>query len=149
LPNFSRWINHTLFTVFVVVALSTTAVAKDLSDTKKIDQVSEYFMEQLLTGEIESGYSLMSAYLGVDINSFVEKGKKADNDIRQLQKSIGKPLSYALLKQENVGEHFYKLTYLLKYQAAALVWEINYYQPDSGWKLVDISFNGDINALFK
>ena len=105
-------------------------------------------MGQLVAGEIEAGYSLMSAYLGVDINAFVEKGKKAEADIKQLQQSIGKPLSLALLKEESVGEHFYKLTYLLKYQAAALVWEINYYQPDSGWKLVDVSFNGDINALF-
>ena len=148
MTNLPRWIIYTFFTVIFVAALSTSASAKELSDTKKIAQVSEYFMGQLLSGEIESGYSLMSAYLGVDINGFIEKGKKADNDIRQLQNSIGKPLSYALLKQENVGEHFYKLTYLLKYQAAALVWEINYYQPDSGWKLVDISFNGDINALF-
>ena len=147
LPNLS-WIYQSVFTALTALFLSASALAKDLPDTKKVDQVSDFFMGQLVAGEIESGYSLMSAYLGVDINAFLEKGKKAEADIRQLQQSIGKPLSYALLKQESVGEHFYKLSYLLKYPAAALVWEINYYQPEQGWKLVDISFNGDINALF-
>ncbi len=148
MPNISRWICQTAFAGLVSLFLSSPIMAKDLPDTKKVKQVSDFFMGQLVAGEIESGYSLMSAYLGVDINAFVEKGKKAEADIKQLQQSIGKPLSLALLKEESVGEHFYKLTYLLKYQAAALVWEINYYQPDSGWKLVDVSFNGDINALF-
>ena len=80
MTNFPRWINYTFFTVIFVAALSTSASAKELSDTKKIAQVSEYFMGQLLSGEIESGYSLMSAYLGVDIKGFVEKGKKVKHN---------------------------------------------------------------------
>jgi len=71
------------------------------------------------------------------------------HDMKQLESNQGKPLSFAMLKQESVGEHFYKISYLLKYPAAALVWELNYYQPAEGWNLVDISFNTDINALFE
>jgi hypothetical protein len=28
------------------------------------------------------------------------------------------------------------------------VWELNYYQANKGWHLVDVSFNTNINALF-
>ena len=70
-------------------------------------------------------------------------------ELKQLKTNLGKPLSYALLEKESVGNHFYQVTYLLKYESAALVWKLNYYQPQQGWKLVDISYNTDINALFK
>jgi len=106
-------------------------------------------MGQILNGEVEAAYSLLSAYAGIDLEQFIERGKKVANDLQQLEKSAGKPLSFDLLETQSVGEHFYKITYLLKYDTVALIWNINYYQPDQGWKLVDVSFNGDINSLFK
>ena len=123
--------------------------AKVLEDTAKVDKVSDYFMSQIVSGEVSSAYSLISAYLGVDPIGFEERSKKADMSLSQLNKSLGKPLSFALLEKQAVGTHFYKIIYLLKYESAALVWELNYYQPQQGWKLVDINFNTDINALFK
>lgn len=130
-------------------AIAGFSQAKTLPSKAKVDQASEFFMSQLLVGDIETAYTLMSAYQGVDMNAFIERSKKVEQDLANLQKSIGKPLSYALLKQQSVAEHFYKVSYLLKYESAALVWELNYYQPSTGWKLVDITFNGDINALFE
>jgi len=106
-------------------------------------------MSQVLSGEVEAAYSLLSAYAGIDLEQFIERGKKVANDMKQLEKSAGKPLSFDLLETQSVGEHFYKITYLLKYETVALVWSLNYYQPKQGWKLVDVSFNGDINSLFK
>ena len=106
-------------------------------------------MSQLVLGEFESAYSLMSAYIGVDAKQFEERGKKAALDITQVNKSQGKPISFARLKSQSVDEHFYKITYLLKYPAAALIWELNYYQPEQGWNLVDVSYNTNINGLFE
>ena len=106
-------------------------------------------MSQILSGETSAAFALIAAYLGVDAEPFEERGKKAELSLTQLNSSLGKPLSYSLLEKQSVGDHFYKVIYLLKYETAALVWEINYYQPDKGWKLVDINFNTDINALFK
>ena len=123
--------------------------AKPIESKEKADKVSQYFMGQILEGEVESAYSLLSAYVGIDLEQFIERGKKVAHDMKQLEKSSGKPISFDLLETQSVGEHFYKITYLLKYDRIALIWNINYYQPDKGWKLVDISFNGDINSLFK
>tara|TARA_R110001592_G_scaffold7126_1_gene40158 strand:- start:24595 stop:25032 length:438 start_codon:yes stop_codon:yes gene_type:complete len=132
-----------------LIFISSLSQAKTLEDIKKADKVTDYFMSQILAGEVSSAFSLISAYLGVDAASFEERGKKAELNLSQLNSSLGKPLSYALLEKQAVGEHFYKMIYLLKYESAALVWEINYYQPSDGWKLVDINFNTDINSLFK
>ncbi|MFT5717010.1 MAG: hypothetical protein ACI9T7_001193 [Oleiphilaceae bacterium] len=136
-----------LFVLFVI--FFSQAQAKSIASKDKTDKVSSYFMGQILSGEVEAAYSLLSAYAGIDLEQFIERGKKVSTDMKQLEKSAGKPLSFDLLETQSVGEHFYKITYLLKYETIALIWNINYYQPDKGWKLVDVSFNGDINALFK
>jgi hypothetical protein len=136
-----------LFIIFF--AFFSQVQAKPIESKDKADKVSHYFMGQIFNGEVEAAYSLISAYVGVDFGQFIERGKKVASDIQQLEKSAGKPLSFDLLETQSVGEHFYKITYLMKYDTIALVWNINYYQPDKGWKLVDITFNGDINALFK
>jgi len=140
-------ISTSLFILFLV--LFSQAHAKPIESKEKADKVSQYFMDQVLKGEIEAAYSLLSAYVGIDLEQFIERGKKVANDMKQLEKSSGKPLSFDLLETQSVGEHFYKITYLLKYETVALIWSMNYYQPDQGWKLVDVSFNGDINSLFK
>lgn len=138
---------------FVVVAalllIAHPAHSKTLPSKSKIDQASELFMSQIQAGEIESAFSIMSAYIGVNMEQFLERGQKAQLDMKQFQSRVGAPLSAAHLSSKSVGEHFYKVTYLLKYEAAALVWQLNYYQPAQGWKLVDISFNADINKLFE
>ncbi|TNC82348.1 MAG: hypothetical protein C9356_04845 [Oleiphilus sp.] len=144
-----RTLSPALSGLLLLAALSFTAQAKTLPNTEKIEQTAEFFMEQVLAGETESAYSLISAYLGVNLETFLERGTKTAQDLKQLESKTGKPLSYALLKTQNVGSHFYKITYLLKYKTAALVWELNFYQPDKGWLLVDVTFNGDINALFE
>ena len=106
-------------------------------------------MSQLVAGDFDSAYSFMSSYIGVNPQKFEERGKKTAQTLKQINQSQGKPLSFVHLKNQSVDEHFYKISYLLKYQAAALIWELNYYQPERGWKLVDISYNTDINALFE
>lgn len=106
-------------------------------------------MGQIFNGEVQAAYSLLSAYVSTDPELLIERGKKVANDMLQVEKSAGKPLSFDLIETQSVGEHFYKVTYLLKYDSNVLIWNINYYQPDQGWRLVDVSFNTDINALFK
>jgi len=129
--------------------ISASAIAKPLASKTKIDKVNDFFMSQLLSGEFEAAYSLISAYIGINAAQFEERGKKTAVSMAQIQQTQGKPISFDLLKKQSVGEHFYKVTYLLKYESAALVWSLNYYQPSKGWKLVDVSFNTDINALFE
>ncbi len=128
---------------------SGSTTAKGLSDKEKVDKVSEHFMEQIVAGSVSDAYALMSAYVGIDLEAFNERGKQVSASMSKLAASAGKPLSFALVKQQEVPGHFYKLTYLLKYPSAALLWELNYYQPENGWYLVDISFNTNINKLFE
>lgn len=137
-----------LLSLILLILSSQPSLAKTLSNTDKVDQASAHFMQQILKGEREAAYQLISAYVGVNPGAFMERADKNSRDIARFEQSAGKALSVAKLKTQRVAEHFYKHTYLLKYPSAAIVWELNYYQPEQGWVLVDISFNADINALF-
>lgn len=136
-------------TCLMSLALSTSSLAKSLPSTEKVLQESELFMSQLASGDAETAINLISVYLGIDANAFNQRAQKIVNDMKRINESAGKPLSFAKLDEQSIGDHFFKVRYLLKYQQAAIVWEINFYQPEKGWHLVDISFNTDIDALFK
>ena len=140
------------FTHYLAIAtlfLSTSAWSKSIGSTDKVEQVSDHFMTQVTQGDSQSALSLIDAYLGVDTASFEQRASKIVNDMKRIETSAGKALSFAKIDTRRVGEHFYQVRYLLKFQQAALVWELNYYQPDTGWQLVDVSFNTDIDSLFE
>lgn len=129
--------------------LSASVWSKSIDNTDKVEQVSDQFMTQVTQGDAESALSLIGAYLGVDTASFEQRASKIVNDMKRIETSAGKALSFAKIDTRRVGEHFYQVRYLLKFRQAALVWELNYYQPDAGWQLVDVSFNTDIDSLFE
>ncbi|MDX1451132.1 MAG: hypothetical protein R3183_01155 [Oleiphilaceae bacterium] len=135
--------------LMIALTLSFNSHAAGLKNKAKVDMVSQHFMDQVLKGNVKDAYAVMSAYVGIDLEAFNERGTQIATNMAKLSENIGAPLSYALVKQQEVEGHFYKLTYLLKYRSAALLWELNYYQPDDGWYLVDISFNTNINRLFE
>lgn len=128
---------------------SATSLAKSLPNTQKIVQESDLFMSNLASDDAETAINLISVYLGIDADQFNQRAQKIVSDMKRINASAGKPLAFAKLDEQSIGDHFFKVRYLLKYQQAAIVWEINFYQPESGWRLVDISFNTDIDALFK
>ncbi|KZZ49854.1 hypothetical protein A3758_13450 [Oleiphilus sp. HI0118] len=128
---------------------SATVLAKSLPNTQKIIQETDLFMSNLAKGDAETAINLISIYLGIDAEQFSQRAQKIISDMKRINASAGNPIAYAKLDEQSIGDHFFKARYLLKYQQAAIVWEINFYQPENGWRLVDISFNADINALFK
>lgn len=139
---------HTLIALVLFSLTSTLAHAKALADTDKARALADAFMQQLTSGEVEAGYSTLSAYVGVDFEQFNARGKKMLSDLQQIETRVGKPLSYDHLATQAVKQHLLKLTYLLKYPSAAVIWEFNFYQPQNGWQLVDVSYHTNINALF-
>lgn len=142
---------RTLLVLVLTLLLTTTATlthAKSLPDADKARALADAFMQQVTTGEAETGYSTLSAYVGVDFEQFNARGKKLVSDLQQVESRVGKPLSYDFLATQSVKQHLLKLTYLLKYPSAAVIWEFNFYQPQNGWQLVDVSYHTNINALF-
>ncbi len=138
-----------IITALCSLLLSTVAHARTLADAAAARKLADQFMAQLVKGEADAGYDMLSAYIGVDFEQFNQRGKKMLGDLQQIGSSVGKPIGFDLLATQSVKTHFMKLTYLLIYGNAALVWELNFYQPEKGWQLVDVSYHANINDLFQ
>lgn len=106
-------------------------------------------MSLLLKGNTERAYKELISEVGGDSERLSQQAAEVATFMTKVRDQLGEPISYDLITTGSIKEHFYKQKYLLKFDNAAIVWEINYYQPRKGWKLVDIAYNTDIDALFK
>jgi len=105
-------------------------------------------MSTLLKGNTEQAYKDIIPTAGEEKERFTQQGMSVSTYMTKVREQIGEPVSFDLITTQSIKDHFFKQKYLLKFDNAAIVWEINYYQPREGWKLVDITYNTDIEALF-
>jgi hypothetical protein len=141
--------------LFFVVILTTLfffnnlALASENQSTKEdIKKTGDQFMSALLKGNTEQAYKEIIPAAGDEKERFTQQGMSVSAYMTKVREQIGEPISFDLIATQSIKEHFFKQKYLLKFDNAAIVWEINYYQPKQGWKLVDITYNTDIEALF-
>lgn len=142
--------------LFLVATLTTLfffnnpALASETQNTKEgLNKAGDQFMSALVKGNTEQAYKDIIPVAGAEKERFTQQGMSVSAYMKKVREQIGEPISFDLIATQSIKEHFFKQKYLLKFDNAAIVWEINYYQPTQGWKLVDITYNTDIEALFK
>ena len=113
-----------------------------------LKKAGDQFMSALLKGKTEQAYKNIISTTGEEKERFTQQGTSVSAYMTKVREQIGEPVSFDLIATQSIKDHFFKQKYLLKFDNAAIVWEINYYQPKQGWKLVDITYNTDIEALF-
>jgi len=106
-------------------------------------------MSLLLKGKTEQAYKELLTEVGGDTARLTQQATEMATFMVKVREQLGEPISYDLITTDSIKEHFFKQKYLLKFDNAAIVWEVNYYQPREGWKLVDVAYNTDIDALFE
>ena len=147
-----RWFIIALFSValsYNSMALANTA-AESTKDTKQqLSKAGGHFMSLLLKGKTEQAYKELLSEVGGDTERLTQQATEMATFMVKVREQLGEPISYDLITTDSIKEHFFKQKYLLKFDNAAIVWEINYYQPREGWKLVDVAYNTDIDALFE
>ena len=142
--------------LFFVVILTTlfffnnlASASENASTNESLKKTGDQFMSALLKGNTKQAYKDIVPYAGEEKERFTQQGMSVAAYMTKVREQIGEPISFDLIATQSIKEHFFKQTYLLKFDNAAIVWEINYYQPKQDWKLVDITYNTDIDALFK
>ncbi|MFD2229414.1 hypothetical protein [Alkalimarinus sediminis] len=152
-----RWFMIALFSVALSYSSATLAsdpTATNKAGTKKdtkeqLSKAGSDFMSLLLKGRTEQAYQTLLAEVGGDSDRLNQQATDVAAFMLKVREQLGDPISYDLITTDSIKNHFFKQKYLLKFDNAAIVWEINYYQPRDGWKLVDVAYNTDIDALFK
>lgn len=132
----------------LLLVLSTFAAADTLGDPEQIQPRTQAFMNQVASGEVAEAYSSLASYLGVPRAPFDASAKEADGYFQKVFDRAGKTVGTARVKQEAIGDVFYRETWLQKFAEAAMAWQFTFYQADEGWKLVGISYTTDIESLY-
>lgn len=125
------------------------AVADTLADRNALTQQTSAFMEALSQGDATDAYRSLRPYLGVPAKPFDEAAKKAGDYARQVRERAGAPVGVSLAREAAIGNDFHRITWLQKFPAAAVAWQFTFYQPESGWKLVGISYTTDLENLYQ
>jgi len=147
-----RWFIIALFSI--ALSYNSIALANNTAESTKntkelLSKAGDSFMSLLLKGKTEQAYKELLTEVGGDTARLTQQATEMATFMVKVREQLGEPISYDLITTDSIKEHFFKQKYLLKFDNAAIVWEVNYYQPREGWKLVDVAYNTDIDALFE
>ncbi|SFM78781.1 hypothetical protein [Marinobacter zhejiangensis] len=121
----------------------------ELSDPTAIRAQTEAFMASVADNRIEHAYQQLRPFLGVAQAPFDQSATEASAYFQRVTDQVGQPLASVLVRSEGIGDEFYRETWLQKFNAAAIAWTFTFYQPDTGWKLVGVSYSTDLEALYQ
>ena len=136
-------------TSLLIALLPVIANAADFNALAAMDKAVQQFMDRADEANINGAYQGMRPYLGVNADAYDTSADKADKYFQQVFDKVGKPIGAEIVRRESIGNDFYKVTTLQKYDTAAFAWEFTFYQPKSGWKLVGISYGTEIGDLYQ
>ena len=141
----------TLFALIWVLSTSAAATAAETLATREdIRQQTGAFMDMIASGRIVAAYNSLRPYLGITAVAHDASAKEAAAHFQQLQQDIGRPVGSSRVRNEVIADDFTREIWLQKFESAAIAWRLTFYQPDvSGWKLVEISYSPELDALFR
>ncbi len=61
---------------------------------------------------------------------------------------FGKPLGFALVREDKVGDYIIRYTYAEKRENHVLHWVFYFYRPKSGWVVNSVTWDDQIQGLF-
>lgn len=147
---------HTLLTLLIasllpslLLAADETAGSEALADRAAIHASIDAFMTEAAENRIAAAYQQLRPYLGVASAPYDQSATEASAYFQRVTEQVGQPLSNVHVRTEDIGEEFYRESWLQKFDAAAIAWTFTFYQPSAGWKLVGVSYSTDIEPLYR
>ncbi|MFE8070842.1 hypothetical protein QQM79_07265 [Marinobacteraceae bacterium S3BR75-40.1] len=139
----------TLLALLALLCFAITAHAEPLKDKEAVGKATDQFLTAATDGDIAKAYAGIRNAVGVDVEAFDNSGDKAAGYFKKVFEQVGKPLAWDRVRTEHIKDHLLRITYLQKFQQAALFWEFTFYQPTEGWSLVNISYGTDLSHLYE
>ena len=111
------------------------------------DQIAATFFDALKSDRVDAAYDTLKAEFAM-----AERGDSEARNMRaQTQKALdayGPVLAYELVREEKLGTHLMRRTYILAGEVLPLRWKFYFYQPADRWLLVDLRIDDAIADWF-
>lgn len=151
MPQVRTLIPLLLSTVLLMPASALAEPPADqvLQDRQAIHTQTGDFMTRVADNQVEAAYQQLRPFLGVASDPFDQSAREANAYFQLVTGQVGQPLASVYLRSEGIGEHFYRETWLQKFNAAAIAWTFTFYRPNDDWKLVGVSYSTDLDTLYQ
>jgi hypothetical protein len=111
------------------------------------DEIVGTFFEALKADRVDPAYDTLKAEFAM-----ADRGDAEAQGMRtQTQKALdayGPVLGYELVREEKLGTHLLRRTYVLIGQVLPLRWKFYFYNPEDRWLLIDLRIDDGIAEWF-
>lgn len=109
------------------------------------DEIVATFFESIKADRVDAAYDTLNA-------EFQMAGGDQEKGMReQTQKALdayGPVTGYELVREEKLGTHLMRRTYILAGETLPLRWKFYFYNPSDRWKLIDLRIDDAIAEWF-
>jgi hypothetical protein len=124
-------------------ATPTGALAQEAADPKAW---AEQFLSVMVGSGAEQAYQLLSQSSSAarsDPDSMI----KVRESMIAAGSNFGAAIGFELVGEKRLGLSLALLTYLVKYERNAIIWELDFYRPRTGWNLHKFRFYDNLGGI--
>lgn len=147
------WRTNHLVGVLAIVLLSLLAAipgsgVEYLSNEVDCVKLSGQFMQRMVEGEIEEGFSLVAPYFPVSEQKLENLIEETHSQLMGVKPDFGNALNYKFVSEERVDNFLLRFTFVIKHEFTVTVWHFVYYRPGDKWLLNSLRWNDQVEGLF-
>ena len=135
-----RW---SALALLLLLAAPGTGLAQETADPKGW---AEKFVGLMVTEGAAQAYRFLEATSFIALSDPVAL-KGVRQTMIKADSAFGAAIGFEAVAEKKIGGSILLLTYLVKYERSAIVWELDFYKPKSGWNLHKFRFYDNLAKL--
>ena len=130
----------------LLFALSARAdSAANLQDARKL---ADGVMGSVGAGNYDAALKQLKPFVALPPSEFDVVAAQVASQLPSLLQRFGSAAGWEFIRQEQVGESLFRLTYIAKNEKIPLRWYFLFYRSGAGWQVIDFRFDPNVLALF-
>lgn len=110
------------------------------------DEIVAAFFDALKADRVDAAYDALNAEFA--LSGSADQGKSIREQTQKALDAYGPALAYDLVREEPLGAHLLRRTYLLVGAELPLRWRFYFYKPADRWRLIDLRIDDAIATWF-
>lgn len=120
-------------------------VAADLPK-RTPDEIAATFFDALKKDRVDEAYDTLNAEFALAGGD--DQGKAIRAQTQKALDTYGPALGYEMVREEKLGTHLMRRTYVLAGAELPLRWRLYFYNPSDRWRLIDLRIDDAIATWF-
>ena len=122
--------------------------SQSLKSVEDVNKLTTDMMNKFVIRQFDIGVDLIKPYTVLKDSDLNVIKTQIQAKLPAIEASYGICVGYELVFKEQIGESLLKIIELQKYKKYALRWNMIFYNNGEEWKLVNLSYNDNINEIF-